>query len=200
MREGFPDVRDACGISANGDFVGEAECEKRPAFVTKDGGRVKGCKWRNGQCVNNNATDNNWTTKAYSCVQCQQDTPKGAGILYTLSKPGLPSIAKATWTANAWNKYATGEGGGEASVNPEESAALQCANFPRFGAVRMPPSGRSRDPKCFGDNVSLFDSWGCQIPSKGFNDGMKYGGIGAIVVGVGLIVAQSIAARGAAKA
>ena len=162
----------ACGI-AERDFVGEAECEKRPAFVTKDGGRVKGCKWRNGQCVNNNATDNNWTTKAYSCVQCQQDTPKGAGILYTLSKPGLPSIAKATWTANAWNKYATGEGGGEASVNPEESAALQCANPPLWR--RPHAASGQQDPKCFGDNVS-FDSW--PNPQQGLQRRDEVRGIG----------------------
>ena len=187
----FPDVRDACGIN-NGKFVGKDECNKRPAFTTKDGGVVKGCTWQNstGQCMNNAATENTWNTKAYSCVKCRDKPATGVGILYTLTKDGLPPIAKHTWTANAWKRYATGEGGLTASVNPDESASLQCANFPRFGAVRMPPSGRAPTKECADSNA-----WGCTVPSKGFNDGMKYGGIGLIGLGVVLFVIQVIAGR-----
>ena len=189
--EGFADVRDACGIKG-GKFVGEAECNGRRPFTTPDGGAVKGCTWRNGQCMNNAATENTWKTKAYSCVKCRDDPPKGVGVLYTLTKDGLPPIAKATWTADAWKRYATGEGGASASVNPDESASLQCANFPRFGAVRMPPSGRAPTAECVDSN-----SWGCTVPSKGFNNGMRFGGIGLIALGIVLFVIQVIVGRNA---
>ena len=99
---------------------------------------------------------------------------------------------KATWTADAWKRYATGEGGASASVNPDESASLQCANFPRFGAVRMPPSGRAPTAECVDSN-----SWGCTVPSKGFNNGMRFGGIGLIALGIVLFVIQVIVGRNA---
>ena len=78
-------------------------------------------------------------------------------------------------------------GRGFASVNPDESASLQCANFPRFACACRRPAGA--------DGGSGQQLWGCTVPSKGFNNGMRFGGIGLIALGIVLFVIQVIGAK-----
>lgn len=203
----IPDIRDACGITPDQKIVTDKEtCDKQKNIKTSDGCNIPSCDWntntntcqnpRSG-CTNdaivkkdlsfNGCSD--WTCSAYNCLTCNQNLPSGTGYLYTLNKKGLPSIEPAKWNPNVSQQYSTAPGASQTTPTAQENAAMRCATYPSFGAVRLPPSGCVIENGK--QNCKDFDV----IQSKTGNQ-IQFGiGIGLAAIGAGLVVAGILSSR-----
>ena len=140
----FADVRDACGVKLdqNGKRVlltDKNECNNRTPFTTAQGCTIPGCYWddEKSQCFNRGGAEKKkWQCKSYNCLACNQQTPRGIGVLYRYDYDGLPTIEAPKWSNDMRTKYATGDGAG-GTMDESDKDQLRCGAMYHYGAVKL---------------------------------------------------------------